>query len=122
MSNVYAAVPAQLDEPWESGGRYRFDRELLKTLIDVQVQSGSAMVSATGGLAIAVDVWIATEFRRAGLDPDSIWPRATQPRSVSQALTKAVSGFRFARTQSIREVQEATIERLLADAGSSRNN
>jgi len=122
MSDVYAAVPRQLAQPWENGGKYRFDRELLKGLIDVQVQSGSAMVSATGGLAIAVDIWIATEFRRAGLDPDSVWPRPTRPRSVSQALTRAVSGFRFSRTQSVREIQEATIERLLADAGSSRAN
>lgn len=122
MSAVYAAVPAQLSNPWEKGGHYRYDRQLLTDLIAVQVAAGSAQVSATGGLAIAVDVWVATEFRRAGLDPDVVWPRAERPRSVSQALTRAVSTFRYSRLPAERLIQEAAIAQLLDRAGSSRSN
>lgn len=122
MSDVYAAVPTTLSTPWEKGGVYGFDRELLKALIGVQVAAGSAEVSATGGLALAVDVWVATEFRRAGLNADAVWPRASQPRAVSQSLTRAVAKFPYAKTADVRGVQEQTIQRLLRDAGSSQAN
>jgi hypothetical protein len=122
MSAVYAAVPAQLSNPWQAGGVYRYDRQVLTDLIGVQVDAGSAQVSATGGLAIAVDIWVATEFRRAGLDPDVVWPRAERPRAVSQSLIRAVSGFKFSRNVAEREIQEATIAELLTRAGSSRSN
>lgn len=122
MSAVYAAVPQQLDQPWETGGEYRFDRELLKSLIDVQVAAGSAQVSATGGLAIAVDIWLATELRRAGINPDAVWPRAERPRSVSQALTRAAASFKFSRNGAERAIQQGAIEQLLDRAGSARSN
>lgn len=122
MTAVYAAVPQPLGQPWEAGGNYRFDRDLLKRLIAVQVAAGSAQVSATGGLAIAVDIWLATEFRRAGINGDAVWPRAERPRSVSQALTRAVSSFKFSRNEAERAIQEAAIAQLLERAGSSRSN
>jgi hypothetical protein len=121
MSAVYAAVPAVLSNPWQPGGVYSYDRQLLTDLIRVQVDAGSAQVSATGGLAIAVDIWVATEFRRAGLDPDVVWPRAERPRAISQALIRAVSEFRFARSGAERAIQEATILQLFERAGRSRS-
>lgn len=121
MSAVYAAVPQDLTSPWEPGGSYRCDRQLLTDLITIQVDAGSAQVSATGGLALAVDIWVATELRRAGLDADAVWPRATQPRAVSQSLTRAAARFPYSKTEATRLVQEQTIERLLSDAGSSRS-
>lgn len=122
MSAVYAVVPAELTNPWEQSGQYRFDRELLTDLISVQVESGAAQVSATGGLAIAIDVWVACEFRRAGLNPNAVWPRAQRPRSVSQSLMRAVESFRYSRDVAERGIQEATIAQLLAGAGSARSN
>lgn len=121
MSDVYAAVPARLTNPWRKGGDYRFDRDLLTNLIEVQVRAGSADVSATGGLALAVDVWVASELRRAGIHPDAVWPRMERPRSVSQSLTRAAERFSFANAESTRRVQEEAIERLLNDAGSARS-
>jgi hypothetical protein len=122
MSAVYAAVPTHLSNPWQAGGVYRYDRQLLTDLIRVQVDAGSAQVSATGGLAIAVDVWVATEFRRAGLDPDVVWPRAERPRAISQSLIRAVSDFRFSRNNAERAIQEAALVQLVERAGSSRSN
>jgi hypothetical protein len=121
MSAVYAAVPIKLSGSWAKGGRYRFDRQLLTELIGVQVASGAAQVSATGGLATAVDIWIATEFRRAGLDANAVWPRAQRPRSVSQALTRAVENFRYSRNSAERAIQQAAITQLLERAGSARS-
>jgi hypothetical protein len=122
MSAVYEAVPATLTSPWEKGGSYVFDRELLLDLIDIQIQGGAAGVPATGGLAVAVDIWIATELRRAGIQPDVVWPRPSQPRVLPQALGRAASRFRYAKDNKIRGVQEATIQRLATLAGSGSTN
>jgi hypothetical protein len=122
MSAVYEAVPASLTSPWKKGGGYEFDRKLLLDLIGVQIQGGAAGVPATGGLAVAVDIWIATELRRAGIQPDVVWPRAGQPRVLPQALARAVGRFRYAKDGKVREVQEATIQSLATLAGSGSTN
>ena len=122
MSTVYAAVPAPLTSPWQRGGRYRYDRDLLLRLIDVQVRSGAAQQSATGGLAIAVDIWLATELRRAGVEPDAVWPRPIRPRSLPGALARAVAGLSYSRDPAERAVQERTIAQLLDRVGASRSN
>lgn len=122
LTDVYEAVPDKLTNPWSMGGVFTVDYDLLADLIEVQVESGAASKSATGGLAIAVDVWIATEFRRAGIDPDVVWPRAEQPRAVSQALIQAVSKFKLSGSQEQRATQQATIDKLLGSAGSNRSN
>lgn len=36
--------------------------------------------TTSGVPALALDVWIAYELRRAGFHPDAVWPRATHPR------------------------------------------
>jgi hypothetical protein len=121
MSAVFDAVPGALTLPWQEGGTYRYDRELLRRLIDVQVQSGAAQQSATGGLAIAVDIWLATELRRSGIEENAVWPRATRPRAVSQALTRAAAAFTFSRNPSERAIQQQSIDQLLVRAGGSRS-
>lgn len=119
FSAAYAAVPDGLAPPWDAGGNYRFDRELLQKLIAAQAPEGGAPVPASGALAIAVDVWIATELRRAGIDADAVWPRATRPRIVPQALARAVRELRLAAKSETREIQEATVAKLLKSAGGS---
>lgn len=121
MSAVYAAVPATLSSPWSSGGVYTYDRELLRRLIEVQVESGAAQQSATGGLATAVDVWTATELRRAGIDADAVWPRALRPRSVPHTLTHAAAGLSFSRNPLERALQREAVEQLLDRVGSARS-
>jgi hypothetical protein len=122
MSAVYEAVPMSLASPWTRGGQYEFDRDLLLSLIDVQIKGGSAGVPATGGLANAIDVWISTELRRAGIHRDIVWPRSTQPRALPQALARAADRFPYARNQQTRSVQKATIQKLSDLAGSSTTN
>lgn len=119
MSAVFDAVPTTLKTPWQKGGKYRFDRGLLRKLIDVQIKGGSAGVPASGGLAVAIDVWIATELRRAGIAEQVIWPRPSQPRVLPQALADAAARFKYAKTEDVRATQEATIAKLAELAGAS---
>jgi hypothetical protein len=122
MSAVYSAVPAQLSSPWGPRGGYHFDPDLLCRLIDVQVAGGSALVAASGGLALAVDVWIATELRRAGIDADAVWPRITRPRLLPQSVARAARSFKFAADPTVQAVQVATLAKLLDSIGASQSN
>lgn len=88
-------VPSQpWVNPWQPDGSFRVDYETLRRLLGVAVGSSQA----SGVVAAAVDVWAAEELRRAGLDPEEVWPRRTQPRVlprdvrnfVQSGLTKAL--------------------------------
>jgi hypothetical protein len=118
LSAVYAAVPDQLSSPWDTDRRYRFDRKLVRDLIATQVADGSKLVPASGALANSVDVWIATELRRSGIEPDAVWPRAERPRLLPQALAKAVRDLRLSADPETRAIQQAVIDKLLRSAGS----
>lgn len=122
MSAVFDAVPSELAAPWKSDGSYQCDRDLLLKLVDVQIKGGSAGVPASGGLAVAVDIWIATELRRAGIGTNAVWPRPNQPRMLPQSLAAAVDRFKFAKTADVRATQEATVEKILEFAGASSTN
>ena len=69
--------------------------------------------------ARAIDIWIAVELRRAGLEPDAVWPRPDRPRILPQSLSSALERFKYSRKGSTREIQEATISRLFELAGRS---
>lgn len=122
MSAVYAAVPEKWTTPWNEGGKYRFDRDLLRKLIAVQVAGGSAMNAPSGGLALAVDVWLATELRRAGIARDVVWPREARPRVVPQELSGAIDDFPYSRTEATRAIQEQTIATLSERTGGNQSN
>jgi hypothetical protein len=122
MSAVYGAVPSELGSPWSAVGSYHFDRELLQDLIAVQLKAAGDGAANTGALAIAVDVWIATEFRRAGIEAGAVWPRTERPRILSQAFASAAARFKYARDPSVREIQEATVDQLAELSGQSSTN
>ena len=58
--------------------QYVPDLPLLQRIIAVPAGQGAA--SQSGLLGKGVDAWVAHEFRRAGFEPDAVWPRATSPR------------------------------------------
>lgn len=80
--------------PWQADGAFRVDDDMLRSLLAAAVGTSQA----SGTVAAAVDVWAAEELRRAGFDPDEVWPRRTSPRVlprdvrnfVNQGLTKAL--------------------------------
>jgi hypothetical protein len=63
---------------------YQPDYALLQQLLAVPLVLGAR--SQTGVPALALDVWVASEFRRAGFNPDAVWPRATAPRVLPAEL------------------------------------
>lgn len=83
-------VARGMDSPW-AGERFEPDYELLATLLSYVVASGA--VQASGKFAKAVDFWVAHEFRRAGFDPDAVWPRAERPRVLTRELSQLVDRY-----------------------------
>jgi hypothetical protein len=64
------------------------DYETLSRLLGVPVFLGAA--SQSGVPALALDVWTAYELRRAGFDPDRVWPRASPPRVLPYDVSALV--------------------------------
>ncbi len=53
----------------------------------------------SGRIAKALDAWVAHEFRRAGFNPDAVWPRTRRPRVLPEdlaALEHAIDALRAA--------------------------
>jgi hypothetical protein len=74
--------------PWaEREGRVRYepDLALLGRLLAVPVALDASTQS--GVPAIALDVWVAYELRRAGFAADEVWPRASAPRVMPREIS-----------------------------------
>ena len=83
----------QLSSPWgtRDGRRvYLPDTELLSELLTIPIKEGRAQ--ASGRFAKAIDAWCAHELRRAGFEPDEVWPRATAPRVLPRDLAVLIEG------------------------------
>jgi hypothetical protein len=73
--------------PWwknASGLWFKPDYSVLQRLLGVPLLLGAP--SQSGVPALALDVWTAYELRRAGFEPDLVWPRATPPRILPSTL------------------------------------
>lgn len=83
------AEAQEYSNPWnrESEGgplRYNPDYAVLQQLLGVPLLLQAP--SQSGVPALALDVWTAYELRRAGFEPDLVWPRATPPRILPSTL------------------------------------
>lgn len=83
--------------PWAVGqdGQVRFepDYPTLERLLGVPLHLNAGTQS--GVPALALDVWLSYELRRAGFEPDQVWPRPTHPRILPAsvpALIKSLPG------------------------------
>ena len=74
----------------EVGKVYLPDYTTLERLLAVPLLLGST--SRSGIPALALDVWIAYELRRAGFEPDRVWPRAQPPRILPRTLIALLKG------------------------------
>lgn len=72
-----AKTPLFTQGPWD-GDDYVPDRSTLEKLLGVPRHLNAN--SQSGVPALALDVWIAYELRRAGFASDAVWPRAAHPR------------------------------------------
>ncbi len=74
--------------PWTADGSFCPDYGALRKLLAVPILLGAE--SRSGVPALALDVWVAYELRRAGLEPDAVWPRAEAPRVVDRDVLNFV--------------------------------
>lgn len=89
-----AAPDGEHADPWTTtdDGRLRFSPDIptLERLLGVPLLLRAG--SQTGVPALALDVWLSYELRRAGFDPDAVWPRATHPRILPTPIAKLLAG------------------------------
>jgi hypothetical protein len=93
MEELFAAFDAIISgrpqsNPWQrdqdDDRQFVPDLEALSALVALPIEAGSG--SETGRLGKAIDVWAASELRRAGFDEDEVWPRSTSPRVLPRDL------------------------------------
>lgn len=109
-----AAPDSAHSNPWHlEDGRlsYRPDFDTLRALLGVPLYLKATTTS--GVPALALDVWLSYELRRAGFDPDSTWPRATHPR----ILTRQIPALLARLGKSHREHAQSKIEAESAVTG-----
>lgn len=90
--------------PWQPDGGYRCDFDLLEDLLGVAVGTSQR----SGVIAGASDVWAADELRRAGFDPDEVWPRRSAPRVMPRDVRNFVE---LALTKKLRQEVEARFDK-----------
>jgi hypothetical protein len=80
------------------------DYAVLRRLLGVPL--ALAAPTTSGVPALALDVWVAYELRRAGLDPDAVWPRARAPRILPGPVARLL--------ETLPEHERAPVEKRLA--------
>lgn len=79
-----AMIDGEYTNPWrirdDESIYYEPDFATLVRLLGVPLHLRAK--TTTGVPALALDVWVSYELRRAGFDPDAVWPRAEPPRIV----------------------------------------
>lgn len=91
--------------PWTEEGTgekaYVPDYATLEKLLAIPLALDAP--SQSGVPALAIDVWVAYELRRAGFDPDAVWPRAVAPRVVSPDVLRFIDSLPVKEQQPLRE-------------------
>lgn len=69
---------------WSKDGKPILDEALLEALLTKSSRDEDS--ARSGGLAKALDMWVAEELRVAGFDADAVWPRRVKPRVLDPAV------------------------------------
>lgn len=88
--------------PWvrtDGALTYAPDFRVLRRLLGVPLYLDAP--STTGVPALALDVWLSYELRRAGFDPQAVWPRATEPRIMPGAIANLLDALPLRERQLI---------------------
>lgn len=112
-----AAPQGRHTSPWrriDDVLEYEPDFRVLRRLLGVPLYLDAP--STTGVPALALDVWLSYELRRAGFDPNAVWPRATEPRIMPSAIANLLEALPIRERQLI----ETRLQRSMKGvAGSS---
>lgn len=73
---------------WTAEGVPLLEVPLLEALLTRSSQDGDTAQS--GGLAKALDMWIAEELRAAGFDDQAVWPRLAKPRVLDPSVLRFI--------------------------------
>ncbi|MDR7184629.1 hypothetical protein J2X85_001652 [Microbacterium trichothecenolyticum] len=87
-----AAPVGEHSNPWHLVNgelEYRPDIETLQRLLAVPLLLRATVRSRVP--ALALDVWLAYELRRAGFNPDGTWPRGTHPRILPMPVVNLLN-------------------------------
>lgn len=87
--------------PWNSERVFEPDYDVLARLLSVPLLLSAT--SQSGVPAIAIDVWVAYELRRSGLEPDSLWPREAPPRVVDADVLSFIAAQPQAKQRELTE-------------------
>lgn len=105
--------PPSSHSPWR-GASFVPDLDRLKGLLSVCAEGAGAWRPQQGGdLGAALDLWVADELRRAGYEPDAVWPRSDEPRVLPAAISHATAKLSNADRQS------QAVQRLRDGAGAA---
>lgn len=112
FDQIVAEAPMRDLNPWE-GDTFRPDYDTLGSLLGVPLALRAT--SQSGVPALALDVWIAYELRRAGFHPDRVWPRGSAPRVLPQSISSLVESL----PRALREGVEDRLKRGLSGGATS---
>lgn len=73
---------------WAEDGAPVLETALLEALLTRSSLDGDTAQS--GGLAKALDMWIAEELRTAGFDDQAVWPRLSKPRVLDPSVLRFI--------------------------------
>lgn len=106
-----AAPNGEHSNPWQrtEGSELCFvpDYDVLRKLLGVPLLLGASTQS--GIPALALDVWLSYELRRAGFGSDQVWPRPTHPRILPTSVVKFLN--------SLPKRDQRTLEKRIAEKG-----
>lgn len=74
---------------WSADGMPLLEYDLLVSLVNKSISDGDT--SQSGGLAKALDMWIAEQLRNAGFDSQAIWPRLHAPRVLDPSVLRFIN-------------------------------
>jgi hypothetical protein len=90
FARLDAVTERTATDPWD-GVSFRADYDRLRALVAVcATGAGTWNTTSAPGLGMALDLWTADELRRAGYEPDAVWPRAAPPRVLPAAVARAL--------------------------------
>jgi hypothetical protein len=114
-----AAPDGDHTSPWHlvnDNREYGADLVTLERLLGVPLALKATVTS--GVPALALDVWLSYELRRAGFAPDATWPRGTHPRIIPRPVLNLLESLprrdraaiqeRLERRSSIKGVTQAS--------------
>ena len=98
-------------DPWQrndSGSvSFKPDFDVLTQLLGVPIHLGAS--TKTGVPALALDVWLSYELRRAGFEPDAVWPRSSEPRVLPFPIVNLLKSLPNTEREKLRESPEVKI-------------